>query len=360
MRRILWPSRPERRGLHFLPLTPLHQPWPTPPHEANEHHPATSAPRAYRVADELPAAFARFVTHAREYRNHSPTTVKWYRDVFDLFTSHLTAEGVLTIDLSTADVIEAWIGGMRRRHISPFTIQTYWRGLRAFFVYLERVDSFPNPFRILSPPAIPDVQPKALSEEECVRVLDAAHNTDWSDAYERARAAAMIGLALYAGLRRSEILRLTFADVNLDDGWIRIVRGKGRGGGKDRTTYAAPELAALLRTYLEERRRRHFASVEFFTSRRGGHGVSERTFKRIVERVRATAGIHFSLHRLRHSFVTMLLRRNVPIHVVRELAGHRDIKTTERYTRVFDADKREHVRQLSFGGPAGESHGKSA
>jgi integrase len=158
----------------------------------------------------------------------------------------------------------------------------------------------------------------------------------------------MIGLALYAGLRRSEILRLSFEDVNLADGWIRVVRGKGRGGGKDRTTYAAPELATLLRTYVEERRRSHFASVEFFTARRGGHGVSERTFKRLVERVRATAGIHFSLHRLRHSFVTMLLRRNVPIHVVRDLAGHRDIKTTERYTRVFDADKRRYASSLGF------------
>jgi integrase len=34
---------------------------------------------------------------------------------------------------------------------------------------------------------------------------------------------------------------------------------------------------------------------------------------------------------------------------VRELAGHRDIKTTERYTRVFDADKRQHVATLSLG-----------
>lgn len=334
--------------------------WPKAPPGAEGSELSHAAPRAYTVADELPAAFARFVAHARDYRNHSPTTVKWYRDVFDRFVSHVKAEGIATIDATSAGTIEAWIAGMRRRQISPFTIQTYWRGLRAFFVYLEHVDGFPNPFRTLPPPAIPDVQPKALSEEECVRVLDAAHNTDWADAYERARAAAMIGLALYAGLRRSEILRLSFADVNLDDGWIRVVLGKGRGGGKDRTTYAAPELLALLYTYLEERRRRHFASVEFFTSRRGGHGVSERTFKRIVERVRATAGIHFSLHRLRHSFVTMLLRRNVPIHVVRELAGHRDIKTTERYTRVFDADKREHVRQLSFGGKPPTQRGNVA
>jgi site-specific recombinase XerD len=322
--------------------------WPKPSHDAGGPEQPIAAPRGYGVADDLPAAFARFVAHARDYRNHSPTTVKWYRDVFDLFVSYLHAEGIARIDATAAGTIEAWIGGLRRRQISPFTIQTYWRGVRAFFVYLEHVDGFPNPFRMLPAPAIPDALPKALSEEECVRVLDAAHNTDWTDAYERARAAAMIGLALYAGLRRSEILRLSFEDVNLDDGWIRVVRGKGRGGGKDRTTYAAPELTTLLRTYVEERRRSHFASVEFFTSRRGGHGVSVRTFKRIVERVRATAGIHFSLHRLRHSFVTMLLRRNVPIHVVRDLAGHRDIKTTERYTRVFDADKRQYARTLAF------------
>jgi len=308
----------------------------------------TAAPTGYAVPSELQAAFARFVTHARDYRNQSPTTVKWYRDVFDQFLAHLAADGVAMIDGTAAATIEAWIAAARRRGISPFTAQTYWRSLRAFFTYLERVDGFPNPFRALAAPAIPDVQPRALSEEDCVRVLDAAHNTPWANDYERARAVAMLAFALYAGLRRSEILRLAFTDVNLADGAIRVVRGKGRGGGKDRTTYAAPELTALLHAYLEARRRAHLTSVEFFTARRGGHGVSERTFKRIVARVRATAGIHFSLHRLRHSFVTMLLRRNVPIHIVRDLAGHRDIKTTERYTRVFDADKRRYAGQLAF------------
>jgi integrase len=276
--------------------------------------------------------------------------MKWHRDVFDMFVEFLGAAGVTIIESSNAAaLIQEWISRARQRGLSPFTVQTYWRGLRALFVFLEKTDGFPNPFRQLDSPSIPDTLPKALTEEECVRVLDATHNADWADGFDRARAAAMVGMALYAGLRRSEILHLTFSDVNLDDGSIRVVRGKGRGGGKDRITYAAPELGALLRAYVEERRRTQRTSVEFFTSRRGGKGISAVTFKRIVERVRATAGVPFSLHRLRHSFVTMLLRRNVPIHVVRELAGHRDIKTTERYTRVFDADKRQHVATLSLG-----------
>jgi site-specific recombinase XerD len=305
---------------------------------------------AYDVADAFPRAFARFTAYARSYRNHSATTMKWHRDVYDMFVDFLGAAGVTTIESSTAaPLIQEWTSRARQRGLSPFTVQTYWRGLRSLFVFLERTDGFPNPFRLLHTPAIPDTLPKALTEEECVRVLDAAHNTDWSDAFERTRAAAMIGMALYAGLRRSELLHLSFSDVSLEDGSIRIVRGKGRGGGKDRITYAAPELSALLRAYVDERRRAQRTSVEFFTSRRSGHGVSAVTLKRIVVRVRATSGVPFSLHRLRHSFVTMLLRRNVPIHVVRDLAGHRDIKTTERYTRVFDADKRQHVAMLSLG-----------
>ncbi|MFA6954292.1 MAG: tyrosine-type recombinase/integrase [Thermoanaerobaculia bacterium] len=304
---------------------------------------------AYRVADELPAAFARFVTYARSYRNHSATTMRWHREVFAMFVDFLGTVAVTTVEPHTAAaLVQEWIARAHERRLSPFTVQTYWRGLRSFFAFLERADGFPNPYHQLAPPAIPDALPKALTEAECLRVLDAAHNTDWRDAFARARAVAMIGMALYAGLRRSEILHLAFTDVNLDDGSIRVVRGKGRGGGKDRVTYAAPELQALLRTYLDERRRTKRSSVELFTAMRGGHGVSEVTLKRIVERVRATAGVRFSLHRLRHSFVTMLLRRNVPIHVVRDLAGHRDIKTTERYSRVFDEDKRRHVASLTF------------
>lgn len=311
---------------------------------------ARAAVQAYRLADELPQAFARFQTYAQAYCNHSPMTLRWQRDVYDMFVAFLATEAVTTVEAhQAAALIQEWIARARQRGLSPFTVQTYWRGLRALFAFLERTDGFANPFRQLVAPAIPDTLPKALSEDECLRVLDAAHNADWPDAYERARAAAMLGLALYAGLRRSEILRLGFTDVNLADGSIRVVRGKGRGGGKDRMTYAAPELQALLRAYLEERRRTQRTSVEFFTSKRSGHGVAASTLKRIVARVRATAGLPVSLHRLRHSFVTLLLRRNVPIHVVRDLAGHRDIKTTERYSRVFDADRRQHVATLSLG-----------
>ena len=52
------------------------------------------------------------------------------------------------------------------------------------------------------------------------------------------------------------------------------------------------------------------------------------------------------MHSLRHSFVTMLLKNGVPLHVASELAGHNDIATTAGYLRVFDEDKRGEIKRL--------------
>lgn len=326
---------------HSTPPSPLFRPG------RDDAH--TPQPITYRVPDELRSAFDRFITNARGYLNHSPASIKWYTQDFAMFLKYLALRGITTIDETNArTLIQEWVGHHRERGISPFTARSYWQGLRPFFVFLDEVDKFPNPYRTMKPPAVPDALPKALPEEDCIRILDAAAHADWSNQYERARAIAMLATALYAGLRRNEILKLKFMDVDLDRGSIRIERGKGRGGGKDRMTYMAPELQAILRSYLEERRRAHLTSVEFFTSQQGGHGLSAITIKRIVEHVRKTAGIHFSLHVLRHSFVTMMLRANVPIHVVRELAGHTSITTTARYTRVFEEDKRQHMNRLTL------------
>ena len=70
--------------------------------------------------------------------------------------------------------------------------------------------------------------------------------------------------------------------------------------------------------------------------------------RRIHKAVRRASGIAFSLHGLRHSFVTMLLRSGVPLHVARELAGHTSITTTAGYLRVWDEDKRDQIRKVSF------------
>lgn len=336
--------------------------------------PTPSSPHpSYEVSADFPQRFAAFHRDSLRYRRVSPATAKWYRDTFRTFTKYLRAVGISRLDAASAPaIIREWLASAQdgARPISAFSARSYWQALRAFFVYLANEDGFPNPFLVVEVPITPDVLPKSLEYEDCVRVLAAARNTDWASRYERARAVAMLAMALYAGLRRKEILGLEFDDVQIAARRIVIKHGKGRAGGSQRVGYINAELADILLDYVEARKEAKLASVEFFTAivpRRGGgraaaamrkdpeiaahsgHGVQARTFNRIVARVRQTAGFRFSLHMLRHSFVSMLARQpGVTVQHIRELAGHRDMKTTERYMRLFEEDKLRAVETLSF------------
>lgn len=247
--------------------------------------------------------------------------------------------------------VEAWLRWHRERPrpVAPTSLHSYWVKLRLFFAYLERKHGVRSPFRGLRAPSLPSRLPKARSATECLRILEAAREYPWPGRFERARAVAVVAVALYAGLRRADALKLRFTDVDLMEGVIRVDRGKGRGGGKDRVLPIAPELRDVLSEYLRERQRHHLVSPEFFSCLQTRAGMSVSTFRRIVDRVRRASGVPFSYHSLRHSFLTHLLRSGTGIHVVSALAGHTQITTTAMYLRVFDADKERALRGFSFG-----------
>jgi site-specific recombinase XerD len=292
------------------------------------------------------AAFAEFRDYVALVLGHSPATVRWLRDGYASFRRSLPDD---TGALALAPVaLEQWLAWLRAHPVSPHSLRTYWNGLKRFVDSVAAKQGCLSPFGYVPSPGLPQHVYKALPPSACERILAAAQNFPWPDAFHRARNTAMLATALYAGLRKREILRLEVLDVDLDEGTIQVRRGKGRHGGKDRVAYMPAELQHLLRAYLLERRRRQMTNPEFFASLRTHRGVPDMTFRRIVEQVRIASGVRFSLHVLRHSFVTMLLRSGVPIHIARDLAGHSDIKTTEGYARVFAEDLRQHVQAVRF------------
>ncbi|MFZ2493397.1 MAG: tyrosine-type recombinase/integrase [Thermoanaerobaculia bacterium] len=173
------------------------------------------------------------------------------------------------------------------------------------------------------------------------------------NAFEHWRAVAIIGMLLYAGLRKREVLRLGFGHVNFVGAkgirTISILDGKG---DTDRVVMIAPDLRMILGRYIAKRGRlfphpTRPAGPAFFTSTQTGQGISESTLRRIAGAVRAS-GIPFSMHSLRHSFITTLLNTGTAIHQAQRLAGHRKIATTAMYLAVTDDDLRAAVQNVSF------------
>jgi len=320
------------------------------------HRPLSTLAPGSREANErllawLDARFEEYGDFEVLVQNHSTQSVRFHRHGYQNFRRYLSEHLHLPEEEFKALIfgIEAWVRWNRTNGRGPVTTNTYWRALHGFFNDLEKRDDVQNPFRGLKAPPLPTRLPKALSPDECRRILRAAENYPWENRFERARALAILSVMIYAGLRRSEVRKLEMQDVKLEEGVILIRRGKGRYGGKDRTAYIPAELRLYLRAYLTERAGRHLVGPEFFTTLLRKKGISQDLLKRLVTRVREASGVTFTLHSLRHSYVTWLLRSGVPIHVAQELAGHADITTTAGYLRVFDEDKQAAVRRLHLG-----------
>lgn len=307
--------------------------------------------RQRRRSRHSPSAFRGFLRRVEAQR--SADTLRWYAHVFKVYRIYIEDSGARTAAEVNARIqdLDGFTDWNLRRQVSPISANTYWRALRAFFNDWEQREGGPNPYRTHKAPGFDPPLPKALASEDCARILLAAANYRRWDVFQRTRAAAIIGVMLYAGLRRCEALALVVSDVNFRTEEIRIVHGKGKWGGKRRFVPIHDHLAPLLHAYLRERAKRRITdeAPEFFSSTRATGGVGTSTVGVIVRTLVRASGVRFSPHMLRHSFVTHMLRSDVPLYIARDLAGHSHVETTLLYTKVFAKDRHENLQKLSFG-----------
>jgi len=300
-----------------------------------------------RLLEHLDSRHADFLDHAEHAQAHSRFTIALYIQTWSNFRRFLLDRTASTATTLTEKFLrlEDWSAWNHRRGIQRITINSYWRALRPFFNYLETHEGLTNPFRTTPAPKFQRPDPKALRPEQMRRILDTARSYEWRTPFQRARAAALVGVMLFAGLRRTEVLRLRVEDVQLEDGTMHVLRGKGRYGGKPRTAYMLPELLPILRAYAGERRKSNYHPPEFFASGPGS-GLSYTQFRRIMRILRDGSGVRFTPHSLRHSYITLLVRNRVPLHAVQAFAGHADLETTQRYVRLFDDDLQRYARSV--------------
>jgi integrase/recombinase XerD len=141
----------------------------------------------------------------------------------------------------------------------------------------------------------------------------------------------MLFTAYSAGLRVSEIVRLKLTDIDSERMQIFIENAKGK---KDRYVNLSPVLLDILRAYFKQYSPR--PKVYLFESEQTGDAYPIRTVQQIFSNAKRDAGIlkDVGIHSLRHSFATHLLDKGTDIRYIKDLLGHFDIRTTERYLHV--------------------------
>lgn len=150
----------------------------------------------------------------------------------------------------------------------------------------------------------PKRRPVFLAADQVKRLLEAS-------AARGGQADLFLRVFLATGARPGEILKLQPADVRDGALWFETLKG-----GADRLAPVPAELATELRDALPFE----------------GHGEAKNRFRRHWRSVREKAKLPpVRLYDLRHTAISEMVRRGVPLRTVQRIVGHRSYRTTEGY-----------------------------
>lgn len=221
------------------------------------------------------------------------------------------------------------------RKAAPRTVNLALAAADSFYRYLG-----------LGPAAVrredlPAEAPRALGPDEQRRFLRAVERSP------RARDRALATLLFYAALRLGEAAALDDADVALSARRGRVVVRRGKGDAHREVALNA-EARAALDAWRTERRRWPRAAEEpaLFLSRRGAR-LTTRAVDLVLRELGAEAGVAVSAHVLRHTCLTNLVRQGNDVVLVAEVAGHRRLETTRRYSLPSAADREAAMERLA-------------
>jgi integrase/recombinase XerC len=282
-----------------------------------------------------------------------PTTRAWAIRSYRSFRRFLKASGseqsFLDGDVRAQVLtLQRWVAWLREAGLSRGTINSYWRGLASISRWIQRREGTIDPFAYAPTPGVGQLLPRCLPRPSAERLLAFVHHYPWRSPLERTRSLAIVGLMLLAGLRRGEVLRLGFADLDLDAGTIRIVKAKGLHGGKDRTGYVPEQLREILAAYLAARQAARRTHPELITSLRANSGISATVLRNLFRTLSRESGIHVSPHMLRHTYATLLRQAGAPDRLLMELLGHTSVAMTYRYAHVYSSEVQAEAQRLKL------------
>jgi integrase len=139
-----------------------------------------------------------------------------------------------------------------------------------------------------------------------------------------------------AGLRCGEIMALEWSDVDLAKRQLTVARSEWKGhvtmpkGGKLRHVPLTARLTQALR------QTRHLRGARVLLDAKG-RPLTQKVVQGTVARVARRAMVDSGVHTLRHTFCSHLAMRGAPARAIQELAGHKDLATTQRYMHLSPA-----------------------
>lgn len=287
------------------------------------------------IAPALSDALGAWLAGQRALAGAAENTLKAYQTDVLGFLGFMTqyngeSQGLAPIARVTVRDMRAWMAHERGRGVGARSLARSLSAVKSFYRWLAEREGF-EPTAVLSTRA-PKFQrklPRPLEVEAASAMIDTVA-MQASEPWVATRDAAVVTLLYGCGLRISEALGLTGADVPLPD-VLRII-GKG---GKERIVPVIDTARDAVADYLDLCPYQVAENQPIFRAIRGG-ALSPRTIQKVMEHARMQLGLPATAtpHAMRHSFATHLLAAGGDLRAIQELLGHASLSTTQAYTAV--------------------------
>ena len=278
----------------------------------------------------------KFYDYSLYMRGRRPATIRRYRQAINLYSR---LAGISEIEQVTEDnVRQFFFEGRTKRNWKPNSFICFYHSLLVFFKWCvnERYLT-KNPVDDLEIPKVEKRLPSCLTKQDAFKLIEVVYNYPYDYKYLRYRNHAIFSTFIFSGLRKKELLKLKYTDIDVENLSIFVNQGKG---GKDRIIPICSALAQSLKRYLDERKRLNKTCPEFFASLNRNCGFTDMGLRGLVFNIRKASGIKFTIHKLRHTFATLMLEGGCDIYSLSKMLGHSDIKTTTIYLSA----SAEHLR----------------
>jgi integrase/recombinase XerC len=304
---------------------------------------------AFATSEEIRVQLAAWQRELGSVRRLAPRTLEAYGRDLDQFLSFLAGHAGGPVDLSTirhlrgAD-IRAFMALRRSQTMGSRSLARVLSALRSFFSFLEREGVVATEaLNAIRTPKLARSLPKALTVTEAKRAISTTAAME-EEPWIAARDMAVLSLCYGAGLRISEALAVTYAD--LEGSALRVV-GKG---GKVRLVPLIEAVRQAIEHYVALSPFKSWQEEPLFRGAKGGV-LSPRLIQLRVAQLRGALGLPPSAtpHALRHSFATHLLGAGGDLRAIQELLGHASLSTTQIYTavdteRLLESYRKAHPR----------------
>ena len=284
-----------------------------------------------------------FKTYKINVEGKAEDSMNLYIKNIKKFCEDMNIKDYETLISTKAQTIKDWLSILAEKENSAVTRNNKLSAIKQIFCFLEDekdvvVDRKINKIKYAK---TKQKETKYLDEKQMEELLAITTNQ---------RTKSAIAILNNTGVRFSELIQITCTDIERG---FAIIVGKGN---KERTVFFTHQTIAICRNFINGKRRhiveKYNLDTDLLFLSDYGNIMKASNFINSLKYYAERMGIYWSNemspHKLRHSCITKALNDGVPIQVVRDMVGHTNMQTTNRYSHSKDDEIRKAMLREDF------------